>query len=94
MFEVSDQLHPSAALPPSKSFRYPLYRKMCVPRAGLDDVKILDSTGTRTLTPLSSSPKLVAIPTTLSILLVLSVDGDENGHNRDLFKHAAPYVAK
>jgi hypothetical protein len=36
------------------------------PRAGVDEVeKILDPTGTRTPTSWSSSPQLVAIPTTL-----------------------------
>jgi hypothetical protein len=43
------------------------------PRTGLDAVeKILDPTGTRTLTPRSSSPLPVAIPTELSWLLVSS----------------------
>jgi hypothetical protein len=33
------------------------------PRAGLDDIKILDLSGTRTKTPRSSSLSLVAVPT-------------------------------
>jgi hypothetical protein len=44
------------------------------PRAGLDDMeKILDPIGTRTPTPLSSSPYPVAIPTALSRLIYIYI---------------------
>jgi hypothetical protein len=51
---VSGQLHAPTALPPGKSSRYPLDRRLGVPqsRSGRHgEVKILDSTGTRTATP-------------------------------------------
>jgi hypothetical protein len=36
---VSDQLHAPATLPPGKSPRYPLYRRLLNPRAGLNDME-------------------------------------------------------
>jgi hypothetical protein len=43
------------------------------PRTGLDGMeKILGSTGTRTPTPLSSSPLPVAVPTMLSRILLFN----------------------
>jgi hypothetical protein len=51
--EVSGQLHAPAALPPGRSPRYPLYRRLGGPqsRSGQHgEVKILDPTGTQTPT--------------------------------------------
>jgi hypothetical protein len=39
--------------------------------------KILDPIGTQTLTPRSSSPKPVAIPTTLSRVPIIELEGDK-----------------
>jgi hypothetical protein len=53
-FEVSGQLHASAALHPGKSPRYPFYRKLGGPqsRSGrYGEVKIFYPTGTRTPAP-------------------------------------------
>jgi hypothetical protein len=72
---VSGQLHSPAALPPGKSPRYPLYKRLGGPqsRSGRNgEVKILDSTGTRTTTSQSSSTQPVVIATALSRLLQLS----------------------
>jgi hypothetical protein len=56
---------PRPLYPPGKSPRYPLDGRLGGPqsRSGRfgEEKKILDSTGTRTPIPLSSSPKLVAI---------------------------------
>jgi hypothetical protein len=64
--KVSGQLQAPSALPPGKEPRYPLDRRLGGPqsRSGWHgEVKILTSTGTRTLTPWSSSPSPIAIPT-------------------------------
>jgi hypothetical protein len=63
---------PRPLYPRGKSPRYPLDRRLGGPqsRSGrFGEEKILDPIGTRTRTPRSSSPQLVAIPTTLSRLL-------------------------
>jgi hypothetical protein len=67
---VSGQLHAPTALPPGKE--PPLDRRLGGPqsRSGrFGEEKILDPSGTRTPTTQSSSPRLVAIPITLSRLL-------------------------
>jgi hypothetical protein len=77
--EVSGQLHAPAALPPGKSPRYPLYRRLGGPqsRSGQhEEEKILDPTGTRTSTSQSSSPQPVAIPIALSRLMKRSMYWD------------------
>jgi hypothetical protein len=63
---------PRPLYPQGMSPRYPLDRRLGAlqSRSGrFGEEKILDTTGTRTPTPRSSSPQLVAIPTTLSRLL-------------------------
>jgi hypothetical protein len=60
---MSGWLHAPAALLQGKEPSAPIGKEVGGPRTGLDDVeKILDPTGTRTPTPLSSSPMPVAIP--------------------------------
>jgi hypothetical protein len=66
---LSGQLHVSAALPPGKLSWYWLDRRLDGPqnRSGhCGEKKILDPTGSRTPTPLSSSSQPVAISTALS----------------------------
>jgi hypothetical protein len=67
---------PRPLYPQGKSPQYPLDRRLGGPqnRSGrFGEVKILTPTGTRTPTPRSSSPQLVAIPTTLSRLILLKL---------------------
>jgi hypothetical protein len=62
---------PRPLYPQGKSHRYPLDRRLGGPQSRSErfgEEKILDPTGTRTPTPRSSKP--VAMPTTLSRLLV------------------------
>jgi hypothetical protein len=69
--EVSGQLHAPAALPPGKSPRYPLDRRLGGPqsRSGrFGEEKILDSNSD----PSVFQPELVAITTTLSRLFIMS----------------------
>jgi hypothetical protein len=68
---VSGQHHASAALPQGKSPRYTLDTMLGGPlsRSGRYEVKIVDLTGIRTLTPRSSSPWPVAVPPTLPLLI-------------------------
>jgi hypothetical protein len=69
----SGQLHAPAALTPGRSPWYPLDRRLGRPqsRSGRHgEVKILDSTGTRTPTSRSSSPWPVAITTALSAFIL------------------------
>jgi hypothetical protein len=68
------------------------------PRAGLDDVEnILNPTGTRTPTPLSTSPPPVAVPTVLSRLIYCShgIAGyrEHTSRLRSLFVHLNPPIA-
>jgi hypothetical protein len=64
------QLHTQAALPPAKFSRVHIgYEDMRRSRRRGEE-KILDLTGTRIPTPRSSSPLSVAVPTTLSLLLL------------------------
>jgi hypothetical protein len=58
-----------------KRSHYPLDRRLGGPQSwsGRCEEKILDLTGIRTPTPRSSSPQLVAIPTTLSRLYIWKV---------------------
>jgi hypothetical protein len=75
--EFRGQLHALAALPRGKEPLYPLNRKLSGPEwAWRREEKILDHTGTRTLTSRSSSPEPVAIPTTLSRLPCITVNED------------------
>jgi hypothetical protein len=63
---------PRPHYPRGKSLRYPLVRRLGVPQSQsrrFGGKKILDPSGTRTVTPLSSSPYPVAIPTELSRLV-------------------------
>jgi hypothetical protein len=74
--EVSRQLHAPAALPPGKGPRYPLDRRLGGPqsRSGrFGEQKIIDPTGTRTPTPRSSSPYIVAIITIIFIIIIIVV---------------------
>jgi hypothetical protein len=67
---------PGRFTPGEGSPRYPLDRRLGEPqsRSGRsEEEKILNTTGTRTPTPRSSSPYLVAIPTTLSRLLIIII---------------------
>jgi hypothetical protein len=65
-------------------------------RAGLDNVeKILDPTGTRTPTPLSSSQQPVAMPTELPRLLALGImKCDYAAENTNKFENKLIFVSK
>jgi hypothetical protein len=102
--EASGEFHAPAALPPGKSPRYPLDRRLrgLQSRSGRHgEVKILTPTGTRTWL---SSPQPVAIPTTLSRLRYLSEEAEKNlrktitqnnlSLNQDLKPEPQEYIAE
>jgi hypothetical protein len=77
---MSDQLHAPAALPPGKEPPGTHWTWGWVdPRAGLDEKKIIDPSGTWTPTRRSSSPYPVAIPTELSRLPLARLVTPHNG---------------
>ena len=90
---MGGQRHAPAALPPGMT-RYPLYRRLGGPRAGLDGC--WKSRPHRDSIPGPSSPQRVAIPTTLSrpTLLWGSPKNDVKCGNHCSYGHLARTVQK